>query len=110
MQSSEREFRLGLNAHRSRNTEPRRLLLQVIQQRGLADTRLAVQDQHPAPTRPRLSQQPIQRGHLGAPATQSRPRMTVLAVDRDAEVMGKENAVPSSLASPGDKQPRKDSS
>jgi hypothetical protein len=43
--------------------------LQVIQQRGLADSRLAVQDQHPALTRPDLSQQPVHRRLLGQPAT-----------------------------------------
>jgi hypothetical protein len=33
--------------------------LQVIQQRCLADSRLAAQDQHPGLTGPRLSQQPV---------------------------------------------------
>jgi hypothetical protein len=77
MQASERELHLGLNAHRPRHTEPGRLLVQVIQQRGLAGSRLAVQDKHPALTRPRLSQQPVQLRSLGLPATQSRPMMTV---------------------------------
>jgi hypothetical protein len=77
MQAGESELHLGLNARRSRNTDPGCLFLQVIQQRGLADSRLAVQDKHAALTRPHLSEQPVERSQLGPPATQSRPRMTV---------------------------------
>jgi hypothetical protein len=53
------------------------MLLQAIQQRGLAGARLAAQDQHPALTGPRLSQQLVQRRQLGPPAAQSEPGMTV---------------------------------
>src|SRR5215470_3080611 len=59
------------------STETRRLLLQVIQQRSLGDSRLAAQDQHAALTGPRLSLQPVQRRQLGPPATQFKPGMTV---------------------------------
>ena len=59
MQAGERELHLGLNADRSHSPEPGRVLVQVVQQRGLTDSRLAAQDQHPAPARPCVSQQPV---------------------------------------------------
>ena len=77
MQARERQLHLGLNARRSRNSEPGRLLVQVIQQRGLAGPRVSTQDQHSALTRPHLSQQPVQHRPLGPPATESTPRETV---------------------------------
>jgi hypothetical protein len=52
-------------------------LVQVVQQRCLAGSRLAAQDQHPVVTRPCLSQQLAQYRALGPPTTQSRPKMTV---------------------------------
>ena len=64
MQAGERELHLGLDARRSRDATPGRPLLQVVQQRGLADPRLAAQDQHPALTRPHLVQEPIQHPPL----------------------------------------------
>src|SRR5262249_21254720 len=77
MQASERKLHLGLNAHCSRHTETRRLLLQVIQQHCRAYSSLAAQDQDLALPGPRLSQQPVQRRQLSPPATQSEPGMTV---------------------------------
>jgi hypothetical protein len=46
MQPRERELHLGLDARRSRDARPRRLLADVLEQRRLADPRLAAQDQH----------------------------------------------------------------
>src|SRR5688572_13098426 len=46
----------------------------VLQQRGLADPRLAAQDQHPAVTRLHASQQPIERLALAASTEEPRGR------------------------------------
>jgi hypothetical protein len=69
MQASERKLHLGLNARRPHHAALGRALLQVVQQDSLADSRLTAKDQHPALTRPHLSQQPVQRCQLGPPAT-----------------------------------------
>ena len=45
MQAGERDLHLGLHARRSHNATPRRPLLQVLQQGGLADARFTAQDQ-----------------------------------------------------------------
>jgi hypothetical protein len=50
MQAGERELHLGLHAGRSDDAPARCLLDDVLQQHGLADPRLAAQDQHLALT------------------------------------------------------------
>ena len=70
MQDGERQFHLGLNTRRPDNPAIRRALLHVVQQGGLADSRLTAQDQYPAVTRPHLVQQSVQYRPLAIPATQ----------------------------------------
>ena len=72
MQARERELHLRLHARRPRDPAARRALHQVLQQRGLADARLAAQHQHPALTRAHARQQLIQRLALAGPAEQPR--------------------------------------
>ena len=73
MHAGERQLHLGLHAGRSRDGPARSPLDDVFQQGGLADARFAAQDQDLALTRPRASQQPIQRLAL-APSTKQPAR------------------------------------
>jgi hypothetical protein len=70
MQDGERQFHLGLNTRRPDNPAVRRALLHVVQQDGLADSRLTAQDQHPAVTRAHLVQQSVQYRPLAISTTQ----------------------------------------
>ena len=63
---------------------PDALLQQVLQQRGLADPRLAAQDQHPALTRLHAGEQLVQRLALAAPATQRRSVIALGHTGREA--------------------------
>ena len=70
LQGRERELHLRLDTDRPHDPEPRRGPDRGLQQRRLADPRLAAHHQHPAlPTTHRLKQ-PIQRLALAAPAVQ----------------------------------------
>ena len=68
MQARERQLHLGLHAGGANDAPARCLLHDVLQQRGLADPRLAAQDQHFALTRPHALQQ-----HRGSPLPPRRP-------------------------------------
>ena len=70
MQDGERQFHLGLNTRRPHDATVGRALLHVVQQDGLADSRLTAQDQHPALTRAYLVQQSVQYRLLAIPTTQ----------------------------------------
>ncbi len=71
MHAGERELHLGLHAGGASDAPAGCPLDDVLQQRGLADARLAAHDQHLALTRPHASQQPIQRLALAASTKQS---------------------------------------
>ena len=73
MHSRERQFHLGLDAGELRNLEARGLACGVAQQRGLADTRLAADDQRLALTRTDPRQQSIEQRALRASAHKPRP-------------------------------------
>ena len=73
MHSRERQFHLGLDAGQLRNLEASRLTGGVAQQRRLADTRLAADDQHLALTRADPRQKPIKQRALHASAHKARP-------------------------------------
>ena len=60
MQPRERQLHLGLDARDLRDAEARRLLSAVLQQRRLADTRLAPDDQDRALAATHVLQQPAQ--------------------------------------------------
>jgi hypothetical protein len=92
VEPGERQLHVGLDAGRSRDAASGRALHQVLQQRGLADPRLAAQDQHLTLARPHARQQPIQRLALAAPATQPSPEVTT----RHQHRRGSENPTPSS--------------
>ena len=86
MQDGERQFHLGLDTGRAHHATAGRVLLDVVQQDGLADSRLTAQDQHPAVTRAHLIEQPVQCRLLAIPTTQclghdhprhSRPRQSL---------------------------------
>ena len=70
MQPCERELLLRLDARRPRDVASGRALHQVLQQRGLADSGLAAQDEHPASTLSDTLDQLVQCRALGAPAMQ----------------------------------------
>ena len=70
MQSGERELHLRLDAGGPRHPAARRLPGQVVQQRRLADARLAVHHQRPALARAKRPDQPVQHAALGAAACQ----------------------------------------
>ena len=70
MQDSKRQFHLGLDTRGPDHQAIGRALLHVVQQDGLADSRLTAQDQHPAVTRAHLVQQPVHDRLLAIPATQ----------------------------------------
>ena len=68
MQPGERKLHLRLDTHGARDAAVRRLLDQVLQQRGLAHARLAAHDQGPALTRANSVDQPVEHIELVAPA------------------------------------------
>src|SRR5205814_1445369 len=70
MYSRERQFHLGLDAGELHHAEAGRLACGVTQQRGLADARLAADDQRLALTRTYPRQKPIEQLTLGVPAHQ----------------------------------------
>ena len=70
MQSGERELHLGLHARSPRKATPGRLLGDVLQERRLADARLAAQHQRRALADPDALQQPVQDLALPAAALQ----------------------------------------
>jgi hypothetical protein len=70
VQDGERQFHLGLNTRRPHDATVRCALLRVVQQDGLADSRLTAQDQHPAVTCAHIVQQAVQNRLLTIPATQ----------------------------------------
>ena len=70
MQPGERELHLGLDARDPGDAALRGPLGDVLQQRRLADPRLAAQDQHRALPRPDALQQAVQRLALVASASQ----------------------------------------
>ena len=71
--AGEGELHLGLDARRARDATARRPRREVVQQRGLADPRLAAHDQHATLARPHIRQQPVECVALATPAAQSRP-------------------------------------
>ena len=73
MHSRERQFHLGLYAGELRNLEASRLACGVAQQRGLADARLAADDQRLARTRADPRQESIEQVALDASAHEARP-------------------------------------
>jgi hypothetical protein len=77
MDARERELHLGFHARRPRDATPRRALHEVVEQRGLADARLAPQDQHAAVAGAHVVHQPRQRLALPASSTQIGPRGAV---------------------------------
>ena len=68
MQPGERKLHLRLDAHGARDPEVRRLLDDVLQQRGLAHPGLAAQHQGPALSRSNGVDQPVEHIELAAPA------------------------------------------
>src|SRR4051794_16000187 len=70
MQPRERQLHLRLDARRARDPASRRLLGDVVQQRGLADARFTAQDLHRALARPYPLQLAVERVAFGAPASQ----------------------------------------
>jgi hypothetical protein len=75
MQTGERKLHLGLDARGSRDAASRRALHQVVQQHGLADTRLATHHEHATPTGPHTRHQGVQRLALVVPTEQRRPEI-----------------------------------
>ncbi len=75
VQPGERQLHLRLDASSPRDLTSCRAPHQVLHQRGLADPRLAAQDQHLTLTSPGACHQPIQRLALATPATQPAPRI-----------------------------------
>ena len=74
MQSGERHLDLRLSTRGPDDAATGRALHQVFQQRSLAGSRLAAEDQDPALTHPHVRYQPVQCLALGAPAMQSAAR------------------------------------
>jgi hypothetical protein len=72
VQAGERELHLRLDAGRARNPAPRRARCEVLEQRRLADTRLAAEDEQPALSAPHAGRQPIQLLALTPTAQQPR--------------------------------------
>ena len=72
VQAGERELHLGLDARRPGDPASLRGRRQVPQQRGLADPRLAAQDQHPALARAHSRDEPVQRVALADTVEQPR--------------------------------------
>ena len=72
MQPRERQLHLGLDAGEPRDAEARRLPGAMVQQRRLADARLAADDQHRALAAAHVLQQPVERLALAGSAQQDR--------------------------------------
>jgi hypothetical protein len=77
MQAGERQLHLMLHAGRAHDAACRCPREQVVEQGGLADARLSPEHQHAALASPHTLQEPLQRLALAAPATQSRPGITL---------------------------------
>jgi hypothetical protein len=77
MQAGERELHLGLDAGRRGDPAARRARDEVLEQRRLADPRLAAHDQDATLARPDAVQQPVQRLALAAPPAQTWPSIGV---------------------------------
>jgi hypothetical protein len=75
MQAGEGQLHLGFDADRRGEPASGRTSTHVLQQRGLADPRLAAEDQDATSTTSNVCQQPIQRPALAASTTQARPRI-----------------------------------
>jgi len=74
LERSERELRLPFDAGDPGGAEPPRRLGSVLEQRGLADARLAVHDQDTAAPAARGLQQPVEHRELALTAEQPLPR------------------------------------
>jgi hypothetical protein len=98
LQAGERDLGLGLHARGARDVAVRRGLDQVLQQRGLADARLAAQDEHLAASRAHGFQQPVQRLALAAPSTQGRSRVAARSRHRGEARVGAVGKQPSPRA------------
>ena len=81
VQPGERKLHLGLDARGAGDATALRVLEHVLEQRRLADPRLAAQDQDPALPRPRIRHQALQRLARLAPTRQPRP-VAALGHDR----------------------------
>jgi hypothetical protein len=68
MQPGVGELHLGLDTRRARDRAPRCPLGKVVEQRCLADPRLAVQDEHGALARAHVGEQPVETFKLTATA------------------------------------------
>jgi hypothetical protein len=68
MQAGERDLHLGLDPRGTGDSTPRRPLVEILQQNGLADARFATEDQDLAVAVADAHQQPVQRLALLAPA------------------------------------------
>ena len=72
MQPRERQLHLGLDPGDPRDAEARRLPRAVVQERRLADARLAAEDQHRALAAAHVLQQPVERLALAGSPQQDR--------------------------------------
>jgi hypothetical protein len=75
MQAGEGELHLGLDAGRSRDAAPQCAYCQMVQQRGLPDSRVTSQDQDPTVPASHILQQSIKRFALAMPTAQFLPTM-----------------------------------
>jgi hypothetical protein len=95
MQAGEGELHLGLHARRPRDPASTRGPRQVLEQRGLADARLAAQHQHPALARTHPRHEPLQ--HLAfAPTTDQTRRRGLRDVHGDVPLSGSRDRDPGS--------------
>ena len=74
MQTGEREFHLGLDARRPGDPASVRCCRQMPQQSGLADSRLAAEDEHATLTRAHSRDESIQHVTLAVAVEEPRPR------------------------------------
>jgi hypothetical protein len=77
MEAGERQLHLGLDTGGPSDATAGGPLLQVVQQRGLADPGLAAQYQHLAVTRPHIGHQAVERLAFTAPSSETRSSMIV---------------------------------
>jgi len=70
MQSRERQLHLRLHSERPHHAALRRPRGQVVQQHGLAGTRLATHDQGPALASPHGSNEPVEHPPFAVPVRQ----------------------------------------
>jgi hypothetical protein len=84
VQPGEGQLHLGLDPHGPCDPAPGRGLLEVVEERSLADPHLAAQDQHLAAAGPDPGQKPVQRLALGSSTEATR------AVGRDDDVVAEE--------------------